>query len=168
MAAADIVVAVIIGLSLVFGVFRGFVKEVLSLVFWVGAIVLAGLFSAKLGALLSGIIVTVWIQKLVGFVLIFLLVVIIGGLLSNVLSELLSKAGLGGVNRSLGGLFGIIRGIVIITVLLMMFSRFEFARKFYQDSVSIPYIMVVVDKFEKWFGMTPDDKQTVRDAVNSA
>jgi membrane protein required for colicin V production len=101
-------------------------------------------------------------------VLIFLVVVIVGALLSNALSEMLSKAGLGGVNRSLGGVFGIIRGVVIITVLLMMFSRFEFARKFYRDSVSIPYLMVVVEKVEKWFGMTPDDKETVRDAVNSA
>ena len=168
MATADIVVLVIVGVSCLFGIFRGFVKEVLSLVFWVAAIVFGGLFGAKLGSLLSGVIATIWIQKMVGFVLIFLVVVITGALLGNLLSNLLSKAGLGGVNRALGGLFGIVRGIVIISVVLMMLSPFDFPKRFYQDSVSIPYIMVVVEKVQKWSGMTPGDKETVRDAVISA
>ncbi|HTR00368.1 MAG TPA: CvpA family protein [Candidatus Acidoferrum sp.] len=168
MATADILVLLIIGISCLLGVFRGLVKETLSLVFWIGGVIVAGLFSTRVGSWLAGAISSVALQKMVAFVLIFIVVVFIGALISNLLSSLLSKAGLGAANRALGGVFGLVRGVVIITVIVMLTQRFGFTKDFYQQSYSVPYVTVLANKAEQWFGMKPDESEIVRDAIKSA
>ena len=168
MATADIIVLAIILVSCVLGIFRGLVKEALSLIFWIGGAIAASLFSTRVGAMLSGAISSVWLQKVVAFALIFIVVVFVGGLLSNLISMLLSKAGLGTANRALGGVFGVVRGFVIIIVIVMLTSRFSITQDFYKQSVSLPYVTIVADKVQEWFGMTPPENERVRDAVKSA
>ncbi len=168
MATVDIGVLVIIGISCLIGVFRGLVKEALSLAFWVGASVAAGLFSGKVGQHLSGAISSPALQKVVAFLLIFILVVFVGGLISSGISKLLNKAGLGAADRALGAVFGIIRGVVIVTVIVMMTSRFSFTEQYYSSSVTVPYVMGLSNYLQKVLGITPADNEKVRDAVISA
>ena len=168
MATVDICVLVIVGISCLLGVFRGLVKEALSLAFWVGAAVSAGLLSSKFGHLLSGAISSPALQRVVAFVLIFVLVIFTGGLISNGISRLMSKAGLGAADRALGAVFGIIRGVVIVTVIVMLTARFNFIAQYYSQSVTVPYITIMSNYLQKVLGITPAENEKVRDAVNSA
>ena len=77
MAAVDIFILLVIGISCLIGVFRGLIKEALSLVFWIGAIIAAGLFSTAAGAWLSDFIASPMLQRVTAFVLIFVLVVFV-------------------------------------------------------------------------------------------
>lgn len=167
MASVDIVILLIIGTSCLIGVFRGLIKEALSLVFWVVAIVAGSLLSGKVGSLLSGTITSPMLQKIVAFVLIFILTVFVGGLISTGISRLMSKAGLSAADHSLGALFGIIRGLVVVTIIVMLTSRFGFTQKYYNNSLVVPHIKVVADLLEKLLDMAPPGNEKVRDAVKS-
>lgn len=169
MATVDIFVLLIIGVSCLLGIFRGLIKEALSLVFWIGAIIAAGVFSTTAGAWLSDFIVNPMLQRVAAFVLIFIVVVFVGGLISNGISSLLSEAGLGAADRALGALFGIVRGVVIITVIVMLTSRFSFTQQFYGQSQAMPYVMAMADWLQDRLGITPDGiEETVKNAATNA
>jgi membrane protein required for colicin V production len=160
MATIDIIILLIIGISCLLGLFRGLIKEALSLVFWVGAIVAATFFSTLAGGWMSGFIASPLLQRVVGFIVIFVLVVFIGGLISNGISRLMSEAGLGAADRALGALFGILRGAVIVTVIVMLTGRFSFTQQFYSQSVCIPYVMVGADFLQSVLGVEPPPSET--------
>lgn len=156
MAIVDIIIVGIVLLSCLFGAFRGLVKEALSLAFWIGAAVLASIFSDDLATRLGAISDSQTVRQIVAFVLIFIFTVFAGGLLSNMISSLMSRAGLGGVDRGLGALFGIIRGLVIVTIIVMLTVRLPITREPYGESTLMPYIMVLADFFEDLFGVAAD------------
>jgi membrane protein required for colicin V production len=168
MATIDIGVLLIIGISCLLGLFRGLVKEALSLVFWVGAIVLATVLSSQVGQWLSSAITSPGLQRVVGFILIFVIVVFIGGLISNAISRLLSQAGLGTADRVLGALFGVVRGGVIVMVIVMMVGRFSFVQTYFDQSVSIPYVMVAADKLQGLLGVDAAIEAAAGDSTVSA
>ncbi len=156
MAIVDIIVLSVIGLSCLFGGFRGLMKEALSLAFWIGAAVLASVFSDEAAGYLTGTIDNPVMRRIAAFVLIFVVTVFTGGIISNLLSKLMSAAGLGGVDRMLGALFGIIRGIVIVTVVVMLTAQLDSTREAYGQSILMPYIMVLAQFFQDLFGLAPE------------
>lgn len=169
MATVDLLVLLIIGVSCLLGIFRGLIKEALSLVFWIGSIIAAGMFSTTAGRWLSGLIVSPMLQRVAAFVLIFVVLVFVGGLISNGISKLLSEAGLGAADRTLGALFGIVRGVVIITVIVMLTSRFSFTQQFYSQSQSMPYVMTMANWLQDRLGISPDGiEETVKNAATNA
>jgi membrane protein required for colicin V production len=154
MAIVDIIVFSVVLLSLVFGGFRGLVKEALSLAFWVIAAVLASMFSIQAGEAVFGTLISSpALQRVAGFLLVFVVTVFAGGLVSNGLSKLMSKAGLGGVDRALGALFGIIRGIVIVTLVVAVTAQMEWARGWYDQSTLVPYLLVLAQYFQNLLGL---------------
>jgi membrane protein required for colicin V production len=158
-AIVDIIILGIILLSCLFGGFRGLVKEALSLAFWIGAALLAMAFSDVAAARLTGVSANPVVRQMAAFVLIFVFTVFAGGLISNLISTLMSKAGLGGVDRALGALFGIIRGVVIVTVIVMLgallMTRVAVIGELFGESILVPYIMVLADFFQDLFGLAP-------------
>ena len=158
MALVDILVLVIIGISCLLGLVRGLVKEALSLAFWIGAVVLGVIFSDEVGQWVAQRVnlgPNPAVQKVLGFVAIFIVVVFGGGLISNMTSRLFNAVGLGAADRALGGLFGIVRGFVIVAILVTMTSQFSFAQQYYDESVSMPYLMAAVDFFQDLLGLQP-------------
>jgi len=151
MAIADITVLATIGISFLFGVWRGLIKEALSLVFWIGAVILASLFSTRLAVHFEGFIDNPAVQRLVAFVLIFVVTVFAGGLISNLFSKLTSAAGLRGSDRGLGGLFGIVRGLVICTLVVMLTLELEVMKPWYSESLTVPYLMGLAEYLENLF-----------------
>jgi membrane protein required for colicin V production len=152
-AVVDIIILGIILISCFLGILRGLVKEALSLAFWIGAAILASVFSEALAPRLAGFIDTPVLRQITAFVLIFIFTVFAGGLISNLISKLMSKAGLGGVDRALGALFGIIRGVVIVTVIVALTARLEVTRQVYGESILTPYVMVLADFSLGLFGV---------------
>lgn len=151
MAVVDIVFLVIIALSAMSGLFRGFVKEALSLASWVAAIFVAGVFSTELADMMSGLIENESLRRIAAFALLFVMTIFFGALLSNLASGLTTAAGLGGTDRVLGMLFGILRG-VLITVLILFFTRpLDFTQDWFQGSFLVPYIVELSSWLEGLF-----------------
>lgn len=105
------------------GVWRGFVYEVLSVLNWLLAFVLAQWLGADVGRLLPIDTTSETLVRIAGFVLVFVVSVFMGGLLVWGLPKLIEQAGLRPVDRVLGGVFGLIRGVILLlalTVLVLM------------------------------------------------
>ncbi len=167
--AVDIAVLTIIGVSCLIGVFRGLIKEALSLAFWIGGIIAAVMFSDDLGAMMSGAISSPALQRMAGFIVIFLAVVFIGGLISSFISNMLSEAGLGVADRALGAVFGVVRGLAIIIVIVMVTGRFSFAQEFYSDSLTMPYVISTSEWLQTQLGVDlPDSGETVSESTVAA
>ena len=116
----DFVVIGIVALSVLVGLMRGVVKEILSLAAWVLAFVVAKTFATTAADVMPSFINNPALRYLAGFILVFIVVMALAMLLSLLLSESLKALGLGVVDRVLGVLFGFLRGMVIVTILVLL------------------------------------------------
>ena len=114
MSALDIAILAVLALSVAWGIWRGFVREILSLAGWVLAFLAANAVAAQLGELLPASWARAEVRVLIAFVVVFVLVLSATTLVAALLSRLFKRAGLGGVDRTLGALFGLGRGVVIL------------------------------------------------------
>jgi membrane protein required for colicin V production len=120
----DIGLTIALILSGVWGCLRGLVRAVLSLIGLAAASVLAVRGYPDLAQRLAPLIATPWVQQAIGFALIFLAVMAIAMVCSTLLRFALRAAGLSLIDRLLGGLFGLAKVILVVSVLLMMADRF--------------------------------------------
>jgi membrane protein required for colicin V production len=110
----DYIVLFVLISSVVISTMRGLVKEILSLVGWVAAFVVANAFGAKLAPMLPSVIPGESLRLIVAFIALFLGVRVLMGLLALAIGALIEATGLSLADRGLGGLFGLGRGIVIV------------------------------------------------------
>jgi membrane protein required for colicin V production len=116
----DYAVLVIIGISILISLMRGAVREILSLLGWVLAFYVARTYAIQVVPLLPYGIPSEKLKMLAAFIIVFLAVLLITSLISIALSGLLKEIGLGWLNRLLGGVFGFLRGLLIVTVLMIL------------------------------------------------
>lgn len=119
---ADYVIMAIIAISTLISLIRGFVREVLSLITWVIAFIVAFMFSGRVADAFASAIHTPSLRLAIGFAILFLVTLILGGLLSFLISTLVVKTGLSGTDRTLGMVFGFVRGVLVIAVVLLLVS----------------------------------------------
>ena len=110
----DLAAITVVVVSAGWGIWRGFTREVMSLAGWVLAFVAANAVADRLGDMLPASMASPEARTLIAFVLVFVLVLIAAAIVGMLLSKFLKAAGLSGVDRTLGGLFGLVRGIVIL------------------------------------------------------
>jgi membrane protein required for colicin V production len=110
----DYVVLFVLGASVLISMVRGLVREILSLLGWVIAFIVANAWSAALATLLPPVIPGEVTRLMVAFVVLFIGVRLLTGLLAMALSALIDAGGLSLADRGLGGLFGLARGLVIV------------------------------------------------------
>ena len=145
MAILDWVFAGILAVSLLLGAWRGLVYEVLSLAVWVGAFVVAQLFAPVVADKLPMAGATEVIRYAAGFVLVFVVAVFAGMLLVWLISKLFQAAGLRPADRALGAVFGLMRGLVVLMVLVVLVAMTPLkTQSWWQDSVTAPWVMVAV------------------------
>ena len=116
----DYAVLVIIGLSVLFGVMRGLVREVLSLVAWIAAFAAANFLAGEVAALLPKGWATEELRLLIGFMVVFLIVLVIMSVLAILASKLVKSAGLAWEDRAFGGGFGLLRGLLVVMILVLL------------------------------------------------
>jgi membrane protein required for colicin V production len=145
---ADIVILIVIFISFLLGFWRGFVKEAFSFASWVVAVLIAGFYSAPLADLMPGILENATARRFLASALLFVLVMFTGALLGNIISSLTAKIGLHSIDRVLGSVFGLFRGLIIVLLILFLTSPFQFSKNWYQDSELVPRLMLVVDYLE--------------------
>ncbi|KAF3981030.1 MAG: CvpA family protein [Methylococcales symbiont of Hymedesmia sp. n. MRB-2018] len=113
----------IIGLVLIssiIGLLRGFIKEAFSLIIWMIAIWVGLTFSREFSVFLEQFITYPSARIAAAFAILFILTLIIGAMISYLLGELVKKTGLTGSDRFAGMIFGIARGLVVVSVVVML------------------------------------------------
>ncbi len=146
--AADFAILVVVGLSCVFGLWRGLVREVLSLATWIAAAVAVWLYNERLAAMIPVFVEQPPLRYLTAFLVLFLGVLIIGNLLAKLLSNMLEFAGLAALDSILGGVFGVLRGALIVGLALYLAEVFFAGAALWTGSALIPFVFALLE----WFG----------------
>ena len=123
LSAVDWILLAVLGLSLLLGMWRGIVQEVLSLAGWVAAFYVSQMYAPAAAAWLPMEGSSQMLRYAAGFVVVFVAVLVATVLVSWVVKKLISAVGLGPLDRLLGSVFGLMRGVVIllaVTVLVGM------------------------------------------------
>ncbi|MBI1395356.1 MAG: CvpA family protein [Betaproteobacteria bacterium] len=116
----DIAVFAVVGISVLLGVMRGFIKEVMSLLSWIVAFVLARRFGPAAGTFLPPAIQPAELRLAIGFVGILVASLLVLWLVTYLVNEVFKATGLTGVNRTLGAAFGLARGLFISVVAVLV------------------------------------------------
>lgn len=116
----DYAILATIAVSLLVGLLRGFIKEVFSLVVWAAAFVVAYRFSGDVAALMEEQVSLPSARTALGFIGLFIVVLVIGGLANYLLGRLVESTGLSGTDRLLGGVFGVARGVALVVVAILV------------------------------------------------
>lgn len=117
---ADWVILGIVTVSCVLGLRRGLVKEALSVANWAVALVIAVTFREKFAFLLEPHIATPSLRELTAFGGLFVFTLLVGGLVNYTIGELVKISGLGATDRTLGMVFGLLRGFVVVMAMLLL------------------------------------------------
>lgn len=145
-AALTIVVA-----SVLWGIWRGLVREVISIAAWVLAFLGANLFAGPLGDALPKALPTPEIRVAVAFVVVFIAILAVCALVSRMLSKLVHVAGLGELDRSLGGLFGVARALLILLAFALVAGLSALPRQpVWRDSITGPLLAQAVLAIKPW------------------
>ena len=122
---ADYCIIVALVLSVLMGLWRGFIGEVLALGCWIAAFWVAYAFGDKLAAQFTAVSLPS-ARLVLGYAICFVAVLIVGALVSFLMRKLIAGSGLSGSDRMLGMVFGLVRGLALVTltVLLLGFTPF--------------------------------------------
>lgn len=124
----DLTIIGILTLSVIVSMFRGLIREVLSLLIWVGAFWVAWTFVDNGATALTPYIELPSARHLIAFISLFLAALIIGGLINYLVGTMVKKTGLGASDRFFGMFFGLGRGVVAVTALVLFLKATPFSQ----------------------------------------
>jgi membrane protein required for colicin V production len=145
MNAADYVIIAVLAISLVFGIIRGFMREAIALLGWLGGIWLAwryaDLVTPFFGGLLSEEPQRTWVARAI----IVLVVVLFAWIVAGILSYFVHQSGLSlMLDRLLGAIFGVLRGAVLISLMVMLSQLVQLEQvAWWKQSQLIPHAVTV-------------------------
>ncbi len=116
----DYAVLAVVAASVFLGAWRGIVSEALALAAWVAAFFAGRSFAPQIQPALAGWIKEPALQYIAAFAVVVLLVLLLAALLRFAISRLLRAMGLGPLDRVLGGVFGIARGLVVVLAAVLV------------------------------------------------
>jgi membrane protein required for colicin V production len=116
----DYVIPGIIVLSALFSLMRGFVREALSLIGWVTAFWLALRYANPLAELFLSSITIPSLRIITAFIILFVLTLMLAALVNHLAGHLVKRTGLTGTDRAVGIVFGIARGGVVVSILVLL------------------------------------------------
>ncbi len=120
MSTTDWILLALLAASMVLGAWRGLVYEVLSVLGWIAAFLLAQWFAPDVADKLPMQSSGETLRYAAGFVLVFIASVFAAGLISALMKKIISVVGLRPVDRILGAIFGLFRGIILLLALTVV------------------------------------------------
>lgn len=139
MNAVDLIIIAVLVLSVLVGLWRGLISEVLALATWIAAFWVAWTYGPVVSAHFERSIETPILRVLLGYGLCFIAVLIVGALVRFAIHALVDGTGLGGTDRLLGMVFGFARGLLLVTLLVFLVNLTSFAHEpMWQQSTLLP------------------------------
>lgn len=143
----DVFIILVLGYSIVRGLFRGLVKEVSSIIGVLGGFYAAYSYYPMVAKLLSGLIAEQSYLNILSFLIIFCGILIIISILGVVIKYLLNVAFLGWIDRVCGVGFGLIKGVLIVTVLFIILTTFlTKGAPLIKKSILAPHVIWISEK----------------------
>lgn len=137
---ADWAILGILGVSVLVSLLRGFVREAMSLAVWVLAFWAAFQFAEPTALWFDRFVELPSARLMLAFALIFLVALTLGGLVTYLVGQLVDKTGLSGSDRMVGMLFGAVRGLALVTAMVMLAGLTPFPRDgWWQESRLLPF-----------------------------
>jgi len=131
----DFGVLIVIAVSVAISLFQGLVREMISLGGWVGGFILATVFGGRVAGLLP-LSLGPLMSALIGFLLVFVGVLAVAWIVGLVMTSAVRAAGLAPADRALGAVFGIVRGLIIVLVVVVLAGLTPLPREpFWRDAV---------------------------------
>lgn len=148
----DFIFGAIIIISIVFGILRGGVAELLSMSTWFIALFVMRKYSTDIEKIIPQLISNSMLRSLLSYIIAFIAVAIIIMLIKMVFHKFIQRLGLGGLNYFIGALFGIARGLVISALIIMVVEMFNMDDKHtWQSSVISPLLVPTVNMIVSQF-----------------
>lgn len=157
----DLALIAVLAASVLVGGVRGFVRESLSLVIWVAALIIAGLFAGALAEVLAAQIRAEGLRYPLAFGALFIGTLVVGSLVTRALGMLVDATGLTGLDRTLGVLFGAARAGIVLVVAAAMTAPIFADSGWWQASRLVPWLLAAQDTTFEFIG-------AVFDAVSAA
>jgi membrane protein required for colicin V production len=155
MTAFDYVLLAILLASIVISLLRGLVKEVLSLVAWLAAFVVASRYGADMAGWLPAAVPDGTVRLVAGFLILFVGTLLLCALVNRAIAHIIDASGLKVVDRGLGGLFGLARGLLIVLTLVILAGLTDLPRQpVWRDAVLVGVTESAVRIVKPWL---PDD-----------
>lgn len=125
----DGVVAAVIVLSALLAYSRGFVRELMAILGWIGATILAFIFADQVRPIIQSIPVvgdfigdSCELSIIAAFAAVFAVALLVVSLFTPLFSSMIQKTKLGGLDQALGFLFGVARGILLVAVAFFLYQ----------------------------------------------
>lgn len=116
----DYGVLAIIGISILLSIIHGLVRELMALAAWVVAFIAAQIYAPDVAPLMPAAITSAPLRVLAAFLAVFLTVLVLMSLLAKALSGVVKRVGLGTADRLLGAVFGFVRGLAIVMLVVLL------------------------------------------------
>jgi membrane protein required for colicin V production len=137
----DYLFVCILLVSIGLAVTKGLVREIVSLVALIGGFILAVLYYHSLGSLLVEYCRTDSVASFIAFLMIFIGCLLLGAILSFLINRFLKSASIKWIDRLLGGIFGLLRGWAIASILVLALIAFPMRENVVPQSVLAPYLL---------------------------
>ena len=162
-ATVDMAIFALIALSGIISVVRGFIKETMSIVIWLSAFFIAVSFKSVISDYLINVITLPSIRQMTAWGILFVSTLLIGSLLSFVLGKLVSSTGLSGTDKTLGLVFGVFRGFLIVLAIVIILPELVpvSSDQWWTESKLIPFFQsfesvgqelatLIINKITEW------------------
>lgn len=147
----DYAVIGVIGISIGWGLWRGLVREIMSLAGWVIAFLAANLFAAPVAELLPSAVSHPEYRLLLAFVVVFVLTLVVTSIAALLLLKIITAVGLGVTDRLLGALFGLARALLILVAFALVAGLTRMpARPVWKDSIFGPSLAGAALALKPW------------------
>ncbi|AKZ65908.1 CvpA family protein [Candidatus Palibaumannia cicadellinicola] len=147
----DYLIILIIIVSILISIIRGFIKETLSLTTLVCAFFISGNLYKDIAITFTKVEEPI-IKNIIAIVLLFIATMIVGKIINIITQSLVERTGLSGIDRVLGVFFGLLRGILIVSVVLLFIEKLTIvtANPDWQQSQLIPKFRSFIKLFLKY------------------
>ena len=143
MNAADWLIIGALFVSVAIAISQGFFYEVISLAGTVLGYLLASWQYHRVADWIAPYVKNAWVGEIVGFLIIFVAVVVLAGLIARLVRWAMKEAGLSWFDRILGAGFGVLRGGLVVAVVSLVMTSFAPGSKLLEGSQLAPYFLVV-------------------------
>lgn len=151
MSVFDLAVVGVVALSALMAFARGIVRSLIGLVAWIAGFVAGLAFAPSLATVLPAFPEYPFLPYAIAFVLIFVVAIAAGALIAWPLRTVIHKAGLGFVDRWLGGVFGIARGVIVVLAFVLVAGLTALpSRDWWQNSRLAPWFESVALSLVPW------------------
>ena len=141
----DWVLLVIVIISCIYSLNRGFIKEFLLLISWSLALFLAYKFSFLLSqfSFTKGLIEHYRTRMVFLFIFLFVIILLLGTLVINIFSNLVRSSFLNSADKFFGAIFGLVRGFIVNIIIIFILSHTSWVENdWWINSLFLPYLRI--------------------------